>query len=315
MFSVIIPVHNSGSTIEDCLDSLICQTFKDFEVLLIANGCKDNSVDICQKYERADSRFKLFITDSCNGPSRPRNIGISLAVGEYVVFLDSDDYVEKDMLEELQKNFSNHDAVFFGYIVETDNSTEIIIPPEIRESDKHDITYILHTSNCFGFTCCKAYKTVCIKDRRFNEQISLFEDEIFTLDVLALCSSIGIINKPFYHYVKRFDSVSSRKIYNIVSLKDLAFDAWVRYFDGKYPKYLQEISDKYIDFCRFYFYENKLSVRLLYKQLLNSKMIKYSSGDSGFSKRVMSGWPYVLIDYIKWRLGPILKYLYIKPRR
>ena len=91
MVSVIIPVHNAAGTLPRCLDSLIAQTHDDFEAILVENGSTDDSFAVCQAYVARDPRFKAIDVGPCNGPSRPRNVGLERAQGEIIAFLDSDD--------------------------------------------------------------------------------------------------------------------------------------------------------------------------------------------------------------------------------
>ena len=100
--SVIIPVYNAESTLRRCVDSVLAQTFTDFECLLINDGSKDKSGEICDEYARKDSRVKVFHKEN-GGVSSARNVGLDNARGEWVSFVDSDDWVEGDILESMYK--------------------------------------------------------------------------------------------------------------------------------------------------------------------------------------------------------------------
>ena len=121
--SVIIPVYNAEATLVKCLDSVCGQTYNNLEILLINDGSKDNSLEICELYAQRDSRIVLH-TQKNAGPSAARNKGLDLATGEYIAFTDSDDYVEPDMIERLvaaaQEN--NVDMVICSFVEERDGS-------------------------------------------------------------------------------------------------------------------------------------------------------------------------------------------------
>ena len=101
--SVIIPVYNAGKTLHRCVDSILVQTFSDFEVLLIDDGCKDNSGNICDEYAKKDSRVKVVHKDN-GGVSSARNVGLNKAKGEWITFIDADDYIASDFFSVIDNN-------------------------------------------------------------------------------------------------------------------------------------------------------------------------------------------------------------------
>lgn len=107
--SIIIPIYNSERYIGKCIESVLQQTYKNIELILIDDGSEDNSFSICQKFKKKDKRI---ICRQCKngGPSKARNIGLNIATGEYIGFLDSDDYIEVDMFERLYINMKKFDA-------------------------------------------------------------------------------------------------------------------------------------------------------------------------------------------------------------
>lgn len=124
--SVIVPVYNAEKTLDRCLTSLCAQTYKNFEILLINDGSKDSSPEICQKYVEQDSRIVLRTQENA-GPSAARNAGIDLASGAYLAFVDSDDYVEPNMIESMVNKADEYDAdmVICGYYEELENETRV----------------------------------------------------------------------------------------------------------------------------------------------------------------------------------------------
>ncbi len=131
--SVIVPVYNSELYLEECIESVLNQTYDNFELILINDGSSDNSKYICDKYEKKDNRVR--VKHICNsGVSVARNIGISISTGDYIVFVDSDDYINPDMLKELYNyiNKYNTDMVICDFMYYKNN---VFINSEVKEQN------------------------------------------------------------------------------------------------------------------------------------------------------------------------------------
>ena len=126
--SVIIPVYNTQPWLRECLDSVLCQTLGDFEVICVDDGSTDQSGSILQDYAAKDSRFHI-LSQSNKGQSAARNAGLKVARGEYVYFLDSDDYIEPDLLETAcqEMDSKNLDIVFFDNATPGNNSDKKLV--------------------------------------------------------------------------------------------------------------------------------------------------------------------------------------------
>ena len=111
--SIIVPVYNSEKYLGACIDSILSQYFRDFELILVDDGSRDSSPHICDDYTQKDSRVKVIHKEN-GGVSAARNDGLDIAKGEYVTFIDSDDWVERDYLSTLS-NYRNYDIVFFSH--------------------------------------------------------------------------------------------------------------------------------------------------------------------------------------------------------
>ena len=111
-YSFIVPVYNTKKYLKKCLDSLIKQTFKDFEIIIVNDGSTDNSMEIIEKYKNKYSNIKV-IEQQNQGLSLARNNGVKKTSGEYILFIDSDDYIEKDLLKQIDKNIGNADVLRF----------------------------------------------------------------------------------------------------------------------------------------------------------------------------------------------------------
>ncbi|MDV4150372.1 glycosyltransferase family 2 protein, partial [Clostridium sp. AL.422] len=211
--SVIVPVYNSEKCLGRCIDSILNQTYSDFELILINDGSNDKSLDIIKKYEALDRRVKV-IDNKNNGVSKTRNIGITLAKGDYIQFIDSDDFIDKDMLSyEVNMLESNKaDMVMTGLFLDIESKNNIDTSIQTFENNisrgEKDIaenlikrlngTYINSPVN-------KLYKKEIIIDNNIfmNEDIDLGEDLAFNLDYMKHCNSIVFSEKSFYHYCMR----------------------------------------------------------------------------------------------------------------
>lgn len=196
--SIIVPVYNVEQYLERCLDSLLRQTYKNLEIVVIDDGSKDDSLNIALRYAQIDNRIIAYHQDNV-GVSATRNKGISLASGEYICFVDSDDYVEDDYIETLLNNIVNYraDISICNWRREKES------PKYIQEINEWTIenTYInlFKKRTIDGTVACKLYKKSVIKDVYFDEKLSLGEDQVFFIQ--ALEKSTLVIFQNVYSYV------------------------------------------------------------------------------------------------------------------
>jgi len=209
--SVIIPVYNVEDYLEECLDSVCGQTLTDIEILCINDGSTDSSLKILEEYSKNDSRVKI-ITKENGGQATARNLGIKEAQGEYIAFVDSDDFIEPDMLEKLytKANDNNLDLAMCK-IATYDNQTGEIkdnvwyyMLGVFRDFEKEFFTH----RDTKEFTCNiavtpynKLYKTRLLKDNDilFPEGL-IFEDEKFFFDVYLRAKKVSIVDEFLYYY-------------------------------------------------------------------------------------------------------------------
>ena len=204
--SVIIPVYNVEEFLPQCIESVLSQTYKDFELILIDDGSKDCSSEICRRYAQKDPRVQV-VHQKNSGVSVARNKGLSAATGTWITFIDSDDWVDKTFLEDFQVE-KNVDADMIcqglNYI---DNATgtvkrnrrfgedRIEAPDAEGKMEKYDVL-------SFGVTVCKCFKRSIIeaKNIRFDEQIAYHEDHIFTLSYIYHTHIIATVDACGYNY-------------------------------------------------------------------------------------------------------------------
>jgi len=207
LISVIIPIYNAQNYLNKCVDSILSQTFTDFEVLLINDGSTDASIDICNNYKGNDSRIKIFNKEN-GGVSSARNIGIFNAQGVYTIHLDSDDYVLPEMLEKMYNKAleENLDIVVADFY--SKNNKQIIkVNQNIPESSQIMISGILE-GKIHGSTWNKLIRTSLFKENsiKFDEEVTFCEDLLFIIECLLQNPKIGKINEAFLFYIQRKDS-------------------------------------------------------------------------------------------------------------
>ena len=203
-YSVIVPVYKVEAVLPRCIESILNQTITDFELILVDDGSPDGSGAICDAYAERDSRIRV-IHQQNGGVSRARNAGLDAAKGEYIVFVDSDDYVDTTYLQEFGENPS--DLTISGYRIEGYGYSEAVIrqyePTDIQNMDKNDFTWMFERG-MLNYACTKCFKTEIIRKHalKFHENMKLSEDTLFTLQYAMHCRSVYSMLTPGYHYVK-----------------------------------------------------------------------------------------------------------------
>lgn len=206
--SIIMPAYNVEKYLRQCLDSLFSQTLKDIEIIAVNDGSTDNSLQILEEYKsKYPEMMRIYSTEN-RGVSHARNYGIGKAVGEYILFVDSDDYIEEEMCEKLYKKAikDKNDIVICGrYNFYENHQTgqvkqEIIIPEMINRNfnlyeDKYELAHIL------PFPWDKLFKRELIEDIEFPLNIR-FEDIVFSYEAVVKAKNIGVIYEPLYNYRK-----------------------------------------------------------------------------------------------------------------
>ena len=210
LVSVIVPVYNAERYLKICVESIIKQTYKNIEIILINDGSMDGSLQLCKDFNEKDSRIRVIDKEN-SGVSVARNLGIANAKGKYVCFVDSDDYVESDYIEELLNNVQDKTMTFCGYYIDSYKKCAVISPIEIKHREnecvkiKDSFTDVFH----HGFLAAiwnKIYEVERLRenDIRFDESLSLGEDLLFNLEYLKTgINNFKYVSIPLYHYVKR----------------------------------------------------------------------------------------------------------------
>ena len=211
--SVIIPIYNTEKYLDKCLNSCINQTFKDIEIILINDGSTDNSFEICKKYLKIDSRIRLFNQEN-RGQGFARNFGIMKSKSDFIYFLDSDDFIEPDTIEQLynQVIFDKSDIVIGGWEKVNEDLNQIIktnpaIDVDVLNS-KNKVSYIF--SFQFTYVACG----ILINKKIFLDNFLFFpnyfhEDLYLMPKIFYFARKISYVDNKFYKWIERNDSSSN----------------------------------------------------------------------------------------------------------
>lgn len=231
--SIIIAVYNAEKYLDKCLNSILSQSFNDFEIILVNDGSKDNSREICNRYAQKDQRIRAFHKNN-SGVSKTRQFGLEKSIGEYVIHIDPDDWIESKMLEELynKATIDNADMVICDFFMNEKKETYIRQEPISLEADKvlNNLFTGLH-----GSCCNKLVRRYCFEKYNvsFPTTFNLYEDLYVNASLLCNDIKVSYLNKAFYHYMllssntsvtKRIDrkSVNEDKIFADSMLELLA---------------------------------------------------------------------------------------------
>lgn len=228
-FSIIIPIYNAEKYLKRCIESVLNQNYGHFELILIDDGSTDKSGDICFDYKKKDSRIK-FIQKENAGVSAARNDGIQLAQGEYIGFVDADDTIEEDCLEELNSVLEgyHYDCICFGINkIYQKNGVRINTVQDtheqkfLRSSDEIKKNIIgLFPNMAIASVCNKIYAKSCIKHHVFVE-MKTGEDFLFNIQLLDHMKSFAILEKCLYNYYRDKNEYTRSNSYTIQYITDI----------------------------------------------------------------------------------------------
>ncbi len=197
--SVIVPIYNAERYLAQCIDSLLAQTFTDYELLLVDDGSKDHSGEMCDQYAQIDKRVRVFHLPN-GGVSKARNYGLSQATGQYVTFADADDWMEANTLATYTSHFTDDtDVVRIGYIKEGKEQKTVSTPA--NQTDRLSDYFLQTEHNRYhAFVWNTMYRRALIGDQRFDESISYCEDHIFSYTYYLKCKKFCTLPDTLYHY-------------------------------------------------------------------------------------------------------------------
>ncbi len=270
--SVIVPVYNVESYIGKCLDSIINQTYKNLEIILVDDGSTDNSPEICDKYAAGDERI-IVIHKENDGVSSARNEGIRIATGDFIGFVDGDDFIESDMYETLVSMITSDDIdiATSGYCMEYPDGKVVFMKnedevPACPMDTKDFLRYVFIRDkyrNVAGYIVTKLFRASVIKenDILFDENMVMTEDILFFSQILMLSKKIVYTEKHLYHYFQRETSAYHNFKLRIDSMGSVvAYERMVKLFSEN------DIDENIIDYVkRFLVYHASLLLKMSYE--------------------------------------------------
>ena len=253
--SIIVPIYKVEKYLPKCIESILNQSFTDFELILVDDGSPDYCGLICDEYAGKDSRVKV-IHQNNQGVSAARNAALDVAAGRYLGFVDADDWIEKDMYQTmLQTAFASRaDVVICGIQYFTENG--ILIREDLKGckcfSQKELLINLYGKPNPMGGGCVnKVFLRSKIENVRFNPNLSMAEDWVYLFECFKQCDSGYQIPAAFYNVVERSDSTTRKN--EVQAIYDIIFGGKLllllllgRNYSTELEKYA---TDKYLDDC------------------------------------------------------------------
>lgn len=278
--SVIVPFYNSEKTIESCLKSIINQTFKNFEIILVNDGSTDEGLAICENIKSENDNLSIIIISKENtGAQDSRNRGLQIARGDYITFIDADDWIEENYFEKVFAKIDNNDLLAVGFKREINGDVLDVENPiasgeyNVQENGNCFFSKILFTGNYYEAGIIPSNWSKFIKREiaikvfpSINMNIRMGEDAVCTCAALTICKSVKILNDiKSYHYIEYNNSVSH------------SFDAL----------YFQRIDYIYSDLTKFF--NNSIYSEILCEQLQYYIVFLFQIGLGQFSSYMKRG--------------------------
>lgn len=242
MISVIVPVYNVEKYLKKCLDSILAQTYTELEILLIDDGSTDNSLSICQEYAQKDSRV-IVMTKKNGGQGSARNMALDRMNGDYISFVDSDDYILPTMLQEMAEGIESYgvDLAICDVIVRDKRGSVTQKVPRKPQcyNNKELMWEYISTQDIGEGPCNKLYKRELFSQLRFPE-IRASEDTYILHEILGQCKGAVHLGKAYYVYNLRGNSTEHKPFseLNLVLLE--CADRAIAYYEKNYPEFAEQ---------------------------------------------------------------------------
>ena len=215
LFSILIPVYNVEKYLRECLDSVVAQTYSDWEAICVNDGSTDGSASILEEYAAGDSRFTI-VSKTNGGLSSARNVGLDASKGEYILFLDSDDWLEMNALDSLAGQLDGEDLMCFSGRRYFEAEGKLMAPDRLTERrylsgmDYYNENALARRDFAFVCVVLRSYKRSFLLENglRFKEGI-LHEDDLFTPQACYYAKGISVIDECLYNYRVRPNSITT----------------------------------------------------------------------------------------------------------
>ena len=206
LISVIVPVYNVEEYLNGCIDSIVNQTYKNLEIILVDDGSTDSCPKICDQWSKKDKRIRV-IHKKNGGVSSARNLGLEVAKGSYISFVDSDDYLEKNMYSTIIDKMceENCDIIAFNYYIVDKKNKTVAISKKIEEDFSKEL---LDDNGIRGFVWNKVYTKKILDNLKFELDVYVWEDLLFNFEIFNKVNNLifKYINQPLYYYFQRNNS-------------------------------------------------------------------------------------------------------------
>lgn len=232
--SVIVPIYNVEEYLDECIKSIVKQTYKNLEIILVDDGSPDHCPELCDIWTEKDSRIKVIHKEN-GGVSSARNAGLDAAAGDFIAFVDSDDYLDSDMYEIMLTQIREHNADMAqcGIVRENaDGSVEVwdsFDAPIVVMDNTQLLCSVGEAAGILPVSPCnKIFKAEVIDVIRYDESLKYAEDTLFNFSAARNINKAVIQNVPRYHYVNNSDSASHQKFsssrFDEHKVMDIIFD-------------------------------------------------------------------------------------------
>lgn len=255
LISIVVPIYNVEPYLPRCVDSLLGQTYTNLEIILVDDGSPDNCPKICDEYVKKDNRIKV-IHKKNGGLSDARNAGMQVATGEYISFIDSDDWIRPEMIEDMYNRMieDNSDLVSSGVIWVDENGAEIrtaTVSKNCVLNTEQAMSELINDGKIKQYVWNKLYKTDLIKDIQFDKG-KYHEDVFWSYKVIGGAERVSIDKNSYYFYVQRSGSIMGEK-YSAKRLDALdAMKLRCEYMKEKFPKLYNNALNVYIGSCMYH---------------------------------------------------------------
>ena len=210
LVTVIIPAYNVEDYLLNCIESIMRQTYKNIEIIVIDDGSSDNTFEIAKKYARNRNNITV-VTQNNEGVSEARNNGLDGAHGKYVLFIDADDTVEPTFIEKQVKALENNDIAIVGINIIAKKKKQKL--PK-HKSEGNIMGALFFDEGVGGYVCNKIYRKEIITNNhlRFDKKYAILEDLIFNINYLKNAKTVKIIREPLYNYYQRKGSATRKSL-------------------------------------------------------------------------------------------------------